>query len=81
MAQFPSLKHDLHRFVRRKDPEQPLVDYRMTRLTFGLSASLITANMAMKQNALENVDTHSHAIQAVLDSIYVDDGLTGANSI
>ena len=26
------------------------------------------------------MDTHPHAVQAVLDSFYVDDGLTGANS-
>ena len=37
--------------------------------------------MAMKQNTLENMDTHPHAVQVVLDSFYVDDGLTGANSI
>ena len=37
--------------------------------------------MAKKQNALEHMDTHPHAVQAVLDSFYVDDGLTGANSI
>ena len=39
----------------------------MTRLTFGISASSSTANMAMKLNALENVDTHPPAIQVVLD--------------
>ena len=37
--------------------------------------------MTMKHNALENMDTHTHAVQAVLDSFYVDDGLTSANSI
>ena len=29
--------HDLHRFVWRKNPSDPLRDYRMTRLTFGVS--------------------------------------------
>ena len=34
-----------------------------------------TANMVIKQNA------HPQAVQVVLDSFYVDDGLTGANAI
>ena len=74
----PNLECDLHRFVWKEDPEWPLVDYRMTRLTFGVSASSFAANM---QNALENMDTRPQAVQAVLDSFYVDDGLTGGNSI
>ena len=35
----------------------------------------------MNKNARENVDTHPQAVQAVLGSVYVDDGLTSANSI
>ena len=31
---------DLHRFVWRSSPEKVLKDYRMTRVTFGISASL-----------------------------------------
>ena len=77
----PETEHNLHRFVCREDPEWPLVDYQMMRLTFGVSASFFAANMAMKQNALENMDTHSQAVQAVLDSFYVDNGLTDAYSI
>ncbi len=30
---------DLHRFVWRSSPEEVLKDYRMTRITFGVSAS------------------------------------------
>ena len=53
----------------------------MTRLTFGVSASSFAAKLAMKQNTLENMDTHPQAVQAVVVSFYVDGGLTGANSI
>ena len=77
----PNSQRDLHRLIWRENPEQPLLDYRMMRLTFGVSASLFETNMAMKQNVLENVDTHPQAVQVVLDSFYVDDGQTGANSI
>ena len=37
--------------------------------------------MVMKQNALNNPKSHPLAAQAVIDSFYVDDGLTGADSI
>ena len=36
---------DLHRFVWRDGPDEPLRDYRMTRLTFGISASSFIANV------------------------------------
>ena len=71
----------VHRFVWRRESSEPLVDYRMTRLTFGVSASSFVANMAMKRNALENAKTYPQAAREVLESFYVDDGLTGANCV
>ena len=44
---------DLHRFMWRKSPNVTLHDYRITRVTFGVSASPFAANMAVKQNALD----------------------------
>ena len=35
---------DLHRFVWRSDPDEPL---KMTRVTFGVSASSFAANMSV----------------------------------
>ena len=37
---------------------------------FSPSATSFDANTAMKQNALEHIVTHSHVVQAVLDSFY-----------
>jgi len=36
---------DLHRFVWRTSPRDPLKDFRMTRVTFGVSASAFIANV------------------------------------
>ena len=72
---------DLHRFVWRKSPEDTLIDYRMTRVTFGVSASSFAANMSIKQNALDHGSKYPLAARAVNESFYVDDGLTGADSI
>ena len=68
---------DFHRFefVWRSDPNQELKDYRMTRATFGVSASCFAANMAVKQNAIELAHKYPLAAEAVLDSFYVDDVL------
>ena len=51
----------------------------MTRLTFGVLASSFAANMVMRQNAINNTESYPVAAQAVLDSFFVDDGLTGAD--
>ena len=70
---------DLHRFVWRKSPKEPLKDYRMTRVTFGISASAFAANMSI--NAVDFAHQYPLAVKAVNESFYVDDGLTGADTI
>ena len=45
---------DLHRFVWRQTPDDHLRDHhRMTRVTFGVSASAFAANMSVKENAVD----------------------------
>ena len=53
----------------------------MTRLTFGICASSFATIMAMRQNAIDHVESHPWAAQVILDSFYVDDELKGADSI
>ena len=72
---------DLHRFVWRSNPKSAMLDYRMTRVTFGVSASSFAANMSVKQNAHDFEVEYPQAAQAVKTSFYVDDGLTGADSV
>ena len=72
---------DYHRFVWRSEQSQTVKDYRMTRATFGVSASCFAANMAVKQNAIELANKYPLAADAVHKSFYVDDGLTGADDV
>jgi hypothetical protein len=72
---------DLHRFIWRSKPDEPLRDYRMTRVTFGVSASSFAVNMSLQQNASDLAHEFPLAVQAVHQSFYVDDGLTGADSV
>ena len=70
---------DLHRFVWRSDSNALLKDYRMTRVTFGVSASSFAANMAVKQNATEYAQEFPLAADVIWKCFYVDDCLTGAD--
>ena len=45
---------DFLRFVWRTSPQDPLKDFRMTRVTFVVSASSFMANMCIKQNAIDH---------------------------
>lgn len=60
---------DLHRFVWRSSVTEPLRDFRMTRVTFGVS---FAANMSVKQNASDFAMTYPLASEAVNQSFYVD---------
>ena len=72
---------DFHHFLWRSDPTQKIMDYRMTRAAFGVAALCFAANMAVKQNAIEHKQQFILEAQAMKDSFYVDDGLTGADSV
>ena len=53
----------------------------MTRLTFGVSTSSFATIMAMRQNAIDNEFCYPQAVRAILDTFYIDDDLTEADSI
>ena len=77
----PEYQRDLHRFVWRESTQQPLKDYRMTRLTFGVSASPFAAIIPMRLKALDHQGKYPLAAQAVTDDFYLDDSLDGTDSI
>ncbi len=68
---------DFHRFIWWSSLNEPLIDYQMKRLTFGISTSRIIANMAIEQNS---EDFAPLALKVVLESFFVDDGLTRASN-
>ena len=58
----------------------PLKDYRITRVTFGVSLSSFIANMCVKQNAFDIALKYPLACRMVNESFDVDNDLTGADS-
>ena len=79
--ELPLADRDLHRFEWRDSPGDTINDYRMTRVTFGVSSSSYIANMCVKQNAADFAFKYPLAARIVNESFYVDDCLTGADSI
>ena len=71
---------DLHRFLWRASPNQPVQDYRMTRVTFGVSASPYLAVKTMLQTAEDHGEEYPRATQHIQTSFYVDDFLGGAST-
>ena len=53
----------------------------MTRMTFGISSSSYTANLCVKRNADDYGHKYPLAAKIVDDSFYVNDCLTGADSV
>ena len=71
---------DLHRFIWRPTPHQPLQDFRMTRVTFGVSASPYLAIKTLQRTARDHGAEHPIAAAHIRSSFYVDDLLAGAQT-
>ena len=72
---------DLHRFLWRATPEDPVQDYRMKRVTFGVSASPYLAVRTLQQTASDHGQGYPVASCHITTSFYVDDLLAGAESV
>ena len=77
----PEDQHNLHQFIWRRGPQDFLIDYRMTWLTFGMSTSSFAANVPVKQNAILHQRCYASAAPVIHMSFYVNAELTGADSI
>ena len=78
------LKHedrDLHRFLWRENPNDPLTDFCMTRVTFGVRSSPYLSIRTLQQVAHDFGHLYPVAHPLLLNSFYVDDLLTGADTI
>ncbi len=71
---------DYHRYLA-KDNKGEVRDWRMRRLTFGIKASPYLATQVLRQLAEDHASTHTKAAAIVQQQFYVDDCLTGADSV
>ena len=71
---------DLHRFLWRASPELPVMTYRMTRVTFGVSASPYLAIKTLQRTADDHGEDYPSVTSHIKNSFYVDDFLGGAST-
>ncbi|XP_017472837.1 PREDICTED: uncharacterized protein LOC108363841 [Rhagoletis zephyria] len=75
-----SSKHvDLQRIVWRRDPSLPIQDFRMLRVTYGVTAASQLAVKSLQQTAKCSLKSCEKAVAVILKAFYMDDLLTGAS--
>ena len=72
---------DLHRFVWRPEEGAPIQIARMKHLTFGVASSPFLATQVLRQLAKDHYDDFPRASNILSNSFYVDDCLTGAETV
>ena len=68
---------DYHRFVWRESQNEPIVDYRMTAVTFGLASSPYQAQRVLKQLSIDERHRFLLAAPVLETDTYMDDLLSG----
>ena len=71
----------LHRFLWRPQPDQPVHDFCMNRVTFGVASSPYLAVRTLQQTATDFGSDSPSASWHVNHSFYVDDLLGGADNV
>lgn len=71
----PPEDRDYHRFLWRNSLTEPIKEYRMTRVSFGIASSAFLATNTIRHLADQHKNEYQLANAAVKDSFYVDDGL------
>lgn len=65
----------------REDSSHPLLIYKLTTVVFGFSCSPYLAIRTLRQLVVDEGDKYPLASQALMNQVYVDDLILGANSI
>ncbi|XP_055306907.1 uncharacterized protein LOC129571167 [Sitodiplosis mosellana] len=74
-------RNEQGRIFWRESPQDPLLEYWLTSVNFGLSSSLHCACRAMIQCGKDNAQQYPHAAKTIESDFYVDDGLFGSESV
>lgn len=72
---------DCQRIFWRDNPNAPLIEYWLTVVTFGLTASAYLSVRCIQQAAKEAEETLPEAARVILRDFYMDDGCTGADTV
>lgn len=71
---------DAQRIIWREHRHQPMKEYWLKVVTYGMSSSVHSSVRAMQQCAIDHEREFERAAQAVREDFYVDDCFTGAHT-
>ncbi|GBM12575.1 hypothetical protein AVEN_78349-1 [Araneus ventricosus] len=74
-------QRDLQRIVWKEGPDQPTKDYQLNTITYGTTSAPYLATRTLNQLAIDEKDTFPDASIIVQSDCYMDDILTGSNSL
>ncbi|GFR15399.1 pro-Pol polyprotein [Trichonephila clavata] len=72
---------DFQRIVWRNSPFEPIQDFRLPRIAYGTASAPYLAIKCLQQLALNESNNFPLASKAALKDFYVDDLMSGANSL
>ncbi|GFV91966.1 cytochrome P450 2E1 [Trichonephila clavipes] len=72
---------DFQRIVWRNSPFEPIQDFRLTRIAYGTASAPYLAIKCLQQLALNEAKNFPLTSKAALNDFYVDDLMSGANSL
>ncbi|XP_075221651.1 uncharacterized protein LOC142324666 [Lycorma delicatula] len=72
---------NLQRILWRENPEQDLKHYSLRTVTYGTTSASFLATRCLVQIANDNNNQFPNACRAILNDFYVDDLITGADSV
>ncbi|GFX26435.1 pro-Pol polyprotein [Trichonephila clavipes] len=72
---------DFQRIVSRNSPFEPIQDFRLTRIAYGTASAPYLAIKCLQQLALNEANNFPLASKTALNDFYVDDLMSGANSL
>ncbi|GBO34381.1 hypothetical protein AVEN_174602-1 [Araneus ventricosus] len=74
-------QRDLQRIVWKEGPDQPTKAYQLNTITYGTTSAPYLATRTLNQLAIDEKDTFPDASIIVQSDCYMDDILTGSNSL
>lgn len=72
---------DYQRILFRFSPEEPIQELRINRVTFGVSSAPFLAIRTMRQLAQDEQESYPTAAKVLQEDLYVDDVVTGCNTV
>ncbi|CAH2226607.1 jg25712, partial [Pararge aegeria aegeria] len=72
---------DFQRILWRKSTDDPIQEYRLCTVTFGVASAPFLALRTLRQLALDEASSFPLVSQVLLDDVFVDDIVTGADTL